>query len=84
MVCIRDELMLTTTRGHVLQYRWDSSQNRDYCLELRRVPFCIDQQVSKGTMNGNLFIYLYPNKYSFSSRFSMSILKVIGTIYTGC
>jgi hypothetical protein len=48
MVCIRDELMLSTTRGHVLRYRWDGSQNRDYCLDLRRVPFCIDQQVSKG------------------------------------
>lgn len=49
MVCIRDELMLATTRGHVLRYRWDGSQNRDYCLDLRRVPFCIDQQVSKGS-----------------------------------
>lgn len=48
MVCIRDELMLATTRGHVLRYRWDGSQNRDYCLDLRRVPFCVDQQVSKG------------------------------------
>ncbi|KAJ9595098.1 hypothetical protein L9F63_013624, partial [Diploptera punctata] len=47
LVCIRDELMLATTRGHVLRYRWDGSQNRDYCLDLRRVPFCIDQQVSK-------------------------------------
>ncbi|XP_069682235.1 guanine nucleotide exchange factor subunit Rich isoform X2 [Periplaneta americana] len=47
MVCIRDELMLATTRGHVLRYRWDGSQNRDYCLDLRRVPFCIDQQVAK-------------------------------------
>lgn len=50
MVCIRDELMLATTRGHVLRYRWDGSQNRDYCLDLRRVPFCIDQQVSKGSL----------------------------------
>jgi len=51
MVCIRDELMLATTRGHVLRYRWDGSQNRDYCLDLRRVPFCIDQQVSKGYLS---------------------------------
>lgn len=48
MVCIRDELMVSTTRGHILRYRWDCSQNRDYCLDLRRIPFCIDQQVSKG------------------------------------
>ncbi|XP_065331674.1 guanine nucleotide exchange factor subunit Rich isoform X2 [Cloeon dipterum] len=47
IVCIRDELMVSTTKGHVLRYRWDGSMNRDYCLDLRRVPFCIDQQVSK-------------------------------------
>ncbi|XP_067001739.2 guanine nucleotide exchange factor subunit Rich [Anabrus simplex] len=47
MVCIRDELMLATTNGHILRYRWDGLQNRDYCLDLRRVPFCVDQQVSK-------------------------------------
>lgn len=56
MVCIRDELMLATTRGHVLRYRWDGSQNRDYCLDLRRVPFCIDQQVSKGSFPHLLII----------------------------
>jgi RAB6A-GEF complex partner protein 1 len=48
IVCIRDELMVSTTLGHVLRYKWDGSLNRDYCLDLRRVPFCIDQQVSKG------------------------------------
>lgn len=47
LVCIRDELMLATTRGHVLRYRWDGQQNRDYSLDLRRVPFCLDQQVTK-------------------------------------
>lgn len=48
MVCIRDELMVSTVRGHVLRYRWDGTLNRDYCLDLRRIPFCIDKQVSKG------------------------------------
>uniref|UniRef100_A0A1B6BZX3 Uncharacterized protein n=1 Tax=Clastoptera arizonana TaxID=38151 RepID=A0A1B6BZX3_9HEMI len=47
LVCIRDELMVSTTRGHILRYRWDATQNRDYCLDLRRIPFCIDQQVAK-------------------------------------
>ncbi|PSN48149.1 hypothetical protein C0J52_08719 [Blattella germanica] len=49
MVCIRDELMLATARGTVLRYRWDGSQNYDYCLDLRRVPFCTDMQVSKAS-----------------------------------
>ncbi|KAJ8983589.1 hypothetical protein NQ317_019442 [Molorchus minor] len=48
MVCITlNELMLATTEGHVLRYRWDGTQNRDYTLDLRRIPFCINQQVSK-------------------------------------
>ncbi|XP_074042541.1 guanine nucleotide exchange factor subunit Rich isoform X2 [Leptinotarsa decemlineata] len=48
MVCITMmEVMLSTTNGHVLRYRWDGSQNRDYTLDLRRIPFCINQQVSK-------------------------------------
>lgn len=54
MVCIRDELMVSTTRGHILRYRWDATQNRDYCLDLRRIPFCIDQQVSKGNNNSDI------------------------------
>lgn len=47
LACIRDELMISTTQGHILRYRWDGTQNRDYNLDLRRIPFCIDQQVSK-------------------------------------
>ncbi|KAG5887614.1 hypothetical protein JTB14_002623 [Gonioctena quinquepunctata] len=48
MICITMmEVMLSTKNGHVLRYRWDGSQNRDYTLDLRRIPFCINQQVSK-------------------------------------
>lgn len=47
IACIRDELMVATTQSHILRYRWDGSQNRDYNLDLRRIPFCVDQQVSK-------------------------------------
>ena len=43
--CIRDELMVATTNGHILRYMWDGQVNRDYCLDLRRIPFCMDQQV---------------------------------------
>lgn len=49
-VCITmSEIMVATTNSHVLRYRWDGTQNRDYNLDLRRIPFCINQQVSKGT-----------------------------------
>ncbi|KAK5648957.1 hypothetical protein RI129_003849 [Pyrocoelia pectoralis] len=48
VVCITmTELMVATTKGHVLRYQWDGNQNRDYNLDLRRIPFCINQQVSK-------------------------------------
>lgn len=48
MACIRDELMVSTYKGHVLRYHWNSSINRDYCLDLRRIPFSVDLHVSNG------------------------------------
>lgn len=45
--CIRDELMIATTQCQILRYKWDLTLNRDYCVELNRVPFCLDQQASK-------------------------------------
>lgn len=51
------EIMVATSRGHVLRYRWDGTQHRDYNLDLRRIPFCINQQVSKGS--GLSFFNLY-------------------------
>ncbi|XP_026491638.2 guanine nucleotide exchange factor subunit Rich isoform X1 [Vanessa tameamea] len=48
MCCISGtEILVCTTRAHLLRYRWDGSQNRDYCLDLGRIPFSINQQVSK-------------------------------------
>jgi RAB6A-GEF complex partner protein 1 len=43
LVCIRDELMICTKYGHVLRYFWNGTPNRDYSLDLRRIPFCVDQ-----------------------------------------
>lgn len=49
MCCISGtEILVCTTRAHLLRYRWDGTQNRDYCLDLGRIPFSINQQVSKG------------------------------------
>lgn len=72
MVCIRDELMISTVHGHILRYRWDGSLNRDYCLDLRRIPFCIDKQVSKGCIAChycNVVLYLISNVFSFFHTF---------------
>ncbi|CAG9862515.1 unnamed protein product [Phyllotreta striolata] len=59
VVCITMmEIMLSTTNNHVLRYRWDGTQNRDYTLDLRRIPFCINQQVAKAVpiVEDNIFI----------------------------
>lgn len=47
LVCIRDELMVPTKYGHILRYHWNGSLNRDYCLDLRRIPFCVDQLAAR-------------------------------------
>ncbi|XP_011308460.1 guanine nucleotide exchange factor subunit Rich [Fopius arisanus] len=46
LVCIRDELMIATKTSHIVRQRWEGTANRDYSLDLRRIPFSIDQQVS--------------------------------------
>ncbi|KAJ8935417.1 hypothetical protein NQ314_012836, partial [Rhamnusium bicolor] len=65
MVCVTmSELMLATTEGHVLRYRWDGTQNRDYTLDLRRIPFCINQQVSKAIPILETNTYIVDIEYS--------------------
>lgn len=59
IVCITmTEFMISTTENHVLRYRWDGTQYRDFNLDLRRIPFCINQQVSKAVpiVEENIFI----------------------------
>ncbi|KAK6642715.1 hypothetical protein RUM43_004217 [Polyplax serrata] len=64
IVSIRDELMVSTKLGKVLRYRWNSSQNLDYCLDLKRIPFCIDQQVSKAIPIVENNVYVVDIEYS--------------------
>jgi hypothetical protein len=47
LVAIRDELMIATNDGRILRFSWDGQEIRDYTLDLRRIPFCVDQQVLK-------------------------------------
>ena len=47
LVAIRDELMVATKDGKILRYSWEGQEIRDYSLDLRRIPFCVDQQVLK-------------------------------------
>lgn len=70
--CLRDELMVATSRGHVLRYRWDGNLNRDYSVDLRRVPFCLDQQVSKAVPISDNNTYITVIEYSPLSEGSPS------------
>lgn len=42
------QLMLATKDGRVIRYRWDGVEERDFTLDLKRIPFSINQQVSYG------------------------------------
>lgn len=65
MVCITlHEMMVATTTGHILRYKWDGTQNRDYNLDLRRIPFCINQQVSKAEPIVEENTYIIAMEYS--------------------
>ena len=38
--------MVATKTSHVVRHKWDGTTNRDYSLDLRRIPFSVDQQIS--------------------------------------
>lgn len=45
--CITNAQMMIGTRSpKILRYRWDGSEERDFSLDLQRIPFSINQQVS--------------------------------------
>ncbi|CAG0893370.1 unnamed protein product [Cyprideis torosa] len=45
---MRDELMVATQTAQIQRLSWEGEINRDYCVDLRRVPFCTDKQVAIG------------------------------------
>lgn len=42
------QMMVATKSGKVLRIRWDGVEERDFSLDLKRIPFSINQQVSYG------------------------------------
>lgn len=42
--------MIATKSEKILRIRWDGVEERDFSLDLKRIPFSINQQVSYGTM----------------------------------
>ena len=39
--------MIATKDGKILRFSWEGQEIRDYSLDLKRIPFCVDQQVLK-------------------------------------
>ena len=64
LVAIRDELMIATKNGHVLRYTWEGQEKRDYSLDLRRIPFCTDQQVLKAVPLSDKGVFVSKIAYS--------------------
>ena len=41
-------MMVATKSEKILRIRWDGIEERDFSLDLKRIPFSINQQVSYG------------------------------------
>jgi hypothetical protein len=44
-------MMVATDKLNVLRITWSGNEERDYSLDLRRIPFSINQQVRYGNLN---------------------------------
>jgi len=64
LAAIREELMVATKSGRILRFGWDGQEIRDYSLDLRRVPFCIDQQVLRAVPLADRGVYVDKIAYS--------------------
>lgn len=42
------QMMVATKSEKILRIRWDAVEERDFSLDLKRIPFSINQQVSYG------------------------------------
>lgn len=43
-----NQMMVATKSERILRIRWDGAEERDFSLDLKRIPFSINQQVSYG------------------------------------
>src|SRR6185295_18837913 len=64
--------------NHIIRYRWDGTINNDFCIDLRRIPFSLDQQASRA-------VPVVVSHYSLIGSFVMlAILIVIPKLGTKC
>lgn len=63
--CITNAQMMIATRSpKILRYRWDGREERDFSLDLQRIPFSINQQVSYAVPIVEKDIYVTSMDYS--------------------
>lgn len=43
-------MMVATDKLSILRINWEGNEERDYSLDLRRIPFSINQQVHYGRL----------------------------------
>lgn len=43
-----NQMMVATKSERIFRIRWDGVEERDFSLDLKRIPFSINQQVSYG------------------------------------
>lgn len=64
VVSVREELMVASSAGFLLRYRWNGELVYDYCVDLRRTPFSIDQQASPAVPIQEKGVYVVAVEYS--------------------
>ena len=64
LVPIREELMIATKDGKILRFSWEGQEIRDYSLDLKRIPFCVDQQVLKAVPLTDKSVHVSKISYS--------------------
>ncbi|XP_040571895.1 LOW QUALITY PROTEIN: guanine nucleotide exchange factor subunit Rich [Lepeophtheirus salmonis] len=64
VVAIREELMIATCDGKILRYSWQGEEKRDFSLNLKRIPFCTDQQVIRAVPLADPGVFVKNIKYS--------------------
>lgn len=56
--------MVATDKLSILRINWEGAEERDYSLDLRRIPFSINQQVHYGKLQ--FILFLQYNRYQFN------------------
>lgn len=54
-----NQMMIATKSERIFRIRWDGVEERDFSLDLKRIPFSINQQVSYGMFNLKHLVFFF-------------------------